>query len=459
VQQSKNTETPKPYSNNIRHCIKKQGYTIQEVANETGIPRRTLTNYISGEAPIPRTYLEKIAYTIGCDTQELLQQPPQNMQPSVVSTATPLDQMPTIVTLTDELKNFLTALLKLDGDLLTQNQRGSSADLSRRIVLQEFLGLLRVAFAFSHNQPSYFEQEQNSHIINEDLMVLFESTMPTYWELYHTGGAVRVAQKVEWWTKEIAKLTKIAQGTVWHQRLLVLLTIAYQLQSCVSRDMMNYTQANIAYQKAFHIAQELDDVELMASTLARHGVTLIQQARPKDAIIYLSGALDIIDAERFPHLKGHTLQALAEAYAKDQKAEESWSTIGQAETYLRKKEQTQERSLIRGVTVASIAAQKGINAVLLHDYQTAITLIDQSLTTYDPALIRGRARLIAQKAEAYYGLGIMDACTNNALAALSLARSAGSEKTEDRIKTLFTNLAQSSWRKEQSVAQLGEALS
>lgn len=31
--------------------------------------------------------------------------------------------------------------------------------------------------------------------------------------------------------------------------------------------------------------------------------------------------------------------------------------------------------------------------------------MDKSLTTYDPALIRGRARLLAQKAEAYYGLG------------------------------------------------------
>jgi tetratricopeptide (TPR) repeat protein len=235
--------------------------------------------------------------------------------------------------------------------------------------------------------------------------------------------------------------------------------MGYQLQSCVLRDMMNCAQATVAYQKAFHVAQELDDVELMASALARQGVTLIQQERPKEAIIYLSGALDIINAHHAPLLKGHIFQALSEAYAKNQQSQESWYHIGQAETYLGKQEHTQERSLIRGVTQASLSAQKGVNAVLLQEYGQAIRLIDESLTTYDPALIRGRGRLLAQKAEACYGLGILDDCISHALTAVTLARSAGSRKTEDRIKTLHTKLAQSPWRKEQSVSQLEKALS
>lgn len=215
----------------------------------------------------------------------------------------------------------------------------------------------------------------------------------------------------------------------------------------------------MAYQRAFHVAQELEDAELMASALARQGVTLIQQERPKEAIIYLSGALDLVETQHVPFLKGHTLQALAEAHAKAQQPEESWSRIGQAELYLVGKEQSQEKSLIRGVTIASISAQRGVNAVLLYDYQKAISLIDESLTIYDPALIRGRARLIAQKAEAYYGLGMIDACIGNALSALSLARSAGSSKTENRIRTLYTTLIQSSRGKDQSVIQLKETLS
>src|SRR5579875_1261141 len=44
----------------------------------------------------------------------------------------------------------------------------------------------------------------------------------------------------------------------------------------------------------------------------------------------------------------------------------------------------------------------------------AIKLLDASLVIYDPALIRGRARLLAQKAEAYYRLGAIEACTASA---------------------------------------------
>lgn len=462
MQHQKDTNTQKRYSNNIRYCIKRQGYTIQEVANEIGLARRTLTKYISGELPTPRTYLQKIAYTIGCDVEELLQSPSNNpnTQPlPVANIVTTTNQTQSIFTFTDEQKKLLASLFALDGDLLTQEQGGNNTNLSRRALLQELLAIIGLPLALSYNQYSSNDVEHGTSIINDDLIAVFENTMMANWELYYTGGAIRVAQRLEKCCQEIAKLAKLAQGTIWHHRLLVLLTTTYQLQSCVSRDMMNYAQANMAYQRAFHIAQELEDPELIASSLARQGVTLIQQERPKEAIIYLSGALDIIGTKSLPFLKGHTIQALAEAYAKAQLVEESWSTIGQAELYLVGKEQSDEKSLIRGVTTASIAAQKGVNAVLLHDYHKAISLIDESLTTYDPALIRGRARLIAQKAEAYYGLGIIDACTSNALAALSLARSAGSSKTEDRIRTLHIKLTQSTRGKEPSVIQLKEALS
>jgi hypothetical protein len=99
--------------------------------------------------------------------------------------------------------------------------------------------------------------------------------MMTNWELYHTGGTVRVVDGLDIWIKELTNVARLAQGTVWYQRTLALLTMGYQLQCCVLRDMMNYVQSTIAYQKAFHVAQELDDVELMAAALARQGVTKI----------------------------------------------------------------------------------------------------------------------------------------------------------------------------------------
>ncbi len=372
------------------------------------------------------------------------------------SNGTPLPtsahQTSSIVLLTKEQQEFLNSLLTLDGSLLTQEIKNDNIDTFRRELLKQALGLLGTAFILPLQGQPVIEQ---SRLISDGLVTLFETSMSTYWELYHTGGAIRIVSGLDSWVKEIASLVCNAQGTPWHKRTLTLLTMSHQLQSCVLRDMMRYPQAHAAYQKAFHVAQELDDPEFIASALAREGVTLIQEEKPKQALIYLDGALNTIEGSTLPRLRGHILQALSEANAKVQRSQECWYNIGEAENI--PEQQAEERSLTR-FTKASLTAQKGIDALLLGDYQQAITLIDQSFATYDPALVRGRARAIAQKAEAYYGLGAIDDCITYAKEALVLARSAGSSKTLHRIQKLHTVLVQSPQRKEQSITELTEML-
>lgn len=69
-----------------------------------------------------------------------------------------------------------------------------------------------------------------------------------------------------------------------------------------------------------------------------------------------------------------------------------------------------------------------------------------------------RARLLARKAEAYYRLGIIDACITTAEEALQLARSVGTSNTSARVSDLYTTLASSQWKRELSVARLGALL-
>lgn len=71
MQQPKHPEATSPYPNNIGWWIKKQGYTQEEVADEIGIARRTLSNYIAGKRVAPRYCLEKIAKTIGREIEDL----------------------------------------------------------------------------------------------------------------------------------------------------------------------------------------------------------------------------------------------------------------------------------------------------------------------------------------------------------------------------------------------------
>ena len=328
-------------------------------------------------------------------------------------------------------------------------------DIGRRRLLIGLLGIPAVLMGLEQEQSPV---EQLNLLFNYDRMAFFEDEMAARWELYFTGGTLRAARGLDMWINEMTQFAKASQGTTWHERSLALLTMSYQLQSCVLRDMMDYTNAYTAARRAYRIAQELEDAELMASALARTGITFVQQENPNEAIKYLKGALKTIHYQGLLVLKGYILQALSEAYAKAQQPQACWQSIGQLEHVLEQHEHFQERSNTR-FNAASFTAQKGINALLLHDHQRALALMDKSLLTYDPTLIRGRARLLAQKAEVYYGLGEVDTSVMIAEEALQLAHSVGASKTHARVRQLHTALLQSPWRKERSIARLGALLS
>jgi tetratricopeptide (TPR) repeat protein len=306
----------------------------------------------------------------------------------------------------------------------------------------------------SENISGY--SKPNGSRLDEDLVTFFESMMLTQWNSYYTGGTESVIHGLNLFLKELEKLTQIAQGTVWHHRVLRLLTLGYQLHNCVLRDRHHYPQASIAYQKAFDIAQELEDEELIASTLARQGVALVQQSKAKQAILYLDNALNIIDARSLPKLKGYILQALSEAYAQDSHAYESWSHLERAQAII--VQPGQELSFIR-FNPSSTVAQKGVDSVFLGEYKNAIELINQSLKSYDPRGVSGRARLVAMKAEAHFKMGSLDACIDSAKEALTLAQAVGLNKIVARVLKLHAELQQSQWKKEASIAQLGIMLS
>lgn len=303
--------------------------------------------------------------------------------------------------------------------------------------------------------PEIQHSEHTNTFLSEDLVVLFESMMLTQWNSYYTGGPESVIQGLNLFLKELERLVQMAQRTTWHGRTLRLLALGHQLQNCVWRDRKNYAQASIAYQKAFDIAQELEDIELLASALGRQGVALVQQGKPEQAILYLENALNIIDNQNLPKLRGYILQALSEANAQTQRRYECWSYATQAEEI--SLQAVQEQSLIR-FNPASVVSQKGVDAVFLGDFKIAIELIDQGLKTYHPTGISGRARLTALKAEAYFELGMPDSCVESAEEALTLAQSVGSNKVIARIEKLHADLKQSEWKEEQETTQLSTML-
>ena len=351
-------------------------------------------------------------------------------------------------------RSKLAEALRVDVSTIYRMEQSSVIkDIQRRQFLVGLLGIPSVLMGLEDGAviPTNIK-------MNNDQIGFFEQEMAIRWDVYHTGGTTRAYRGLDAWLKEVERFAQDVAPSVWKSRAYSLLSMSYQLRGSTLRDMIMYEQAHMSYEKAFSIAQELNDIELMASSLARRGVTYIQQQMPMDAIEYIHAALQLINGLGYPSLRGYILQALSEAYAMAQQPKASWRHIELAERTLERKGSTFERSNCQ-LNTTSIVAQKGINAVLLHDNERAITLIDKGLIQYDPTLIRGRARLQAQKAEAYYGLGLVDISVATAEDALTLANSVGSNKTVRRIRDLHNQLVDSSFRKESSVHRLGALLS
>lgn len=329
---------------------------------------------------------------------------------------------------------------------------------------RNFLEMLSLVAAILRTEDALPRGNPLTSSFSPQSMSFFESEMNTRWEIYHIGGTQRANKGLDLWMAEIESLTREYQGTEWQGSLRSLMSLSYQLQGSLYRDLMNYSAAHISYDMAFAIANELDDSEFMASARARKGVTYIQQHDPLNAIQCLSSAYGFLENAELPYLKGYILQAFSEAHAMNLDGKSSRHYIYLAQKTLESSVSRTERSHC-SLNATSIMAQTGVNTVLLKDYPTAIRLLEEGLKKYSPALTRGRARLIAQKAEAYYGLtetgqkNSLDECVSAAEEALHLARDAGSTKTVSRIQDLYKTLQQSPWKEERGVVRLGDLLS
>ncbi|SDZ37971.1 helix-turn-helix domain-containing protein [Thermoactinomyces sp. DSM 45892] len=318
----------------------------------------------------------------------------------------------------------------------------------------EQLGLLSKQSDYAKANDSIIIQSN----LNSDYLSILENEMLIRWSLYHTGGTNLVSYEFDKWMQHVAKTSMFLQGDDLYERSLTILSMGYQLQGSVLRDMRKYAEAHIIHRKASLIAETLFNPELIASALVREGITLNQEERPLDAITCFTKALETIKNLGYTKLEGYIYQALSEAQAKIGQEKESWQSISLAEKSVESKPLTAEINLTR-LNSSSLSAQRGVNAVYLGDYKQAIDQIDKSLAKYNPTIVRGRARLLIQKAKSYMGLGSLDSCVQNAQEALMLANSIGSSRIINNVKELHDELRKSKWRKEQYVVDLGNIIS
>ncbi|GHO77003.1 hypothetical protein KSD_47740 [Ktedonobacter sp. SOSP1-85] len=327
-------------------------------------------------------------------------------------------------------------------------------DLNRRRFLVALLGIPATYMGLNIQQQAI---DEALFLFNDDPMTFLEDMVANRWKTHLMGGPLSASQGLERFVKEVETFSQKMQGKQWHHRAHVQLCMVYQLWASVAGDMMLYDKSRFFYQKAFSVAKELNDVELMASIRVREGVLFMRKEEPLKAITHLQNALELVNGQGLYHLRGNTLAMLSEAYAKSNQSQACWRSVGLAENALQQRSQVKERNY-RIFSPSLVAAHKGVDALLLRDYDRAIALIDKGLKTYNPTLTPGRARLLARKAEAYYGKREIEDCCLIAHEALDLAKAVGASNTITRLQNLHVSLSQSPWKKEPGVIHLGIAL-
>ena len=284
--------------------------------------------------------------------------------------------------------------------------------------------------------------KKSSLIVNQDRMAFLEETMVSRWEGYRMGGPRHAAFGLDTLLQEIIDCSTVAQGTAWHHRAQALLSSSRQLEGCVYGDKQ-YEKAHTSLQIAYDIAYEIDDCELMAAARTREGVIFLREDNPTEAMSYLKGALAIItNGHGFSHLRIYILGTLSQMYARMQKRQESLHCIGLAERTLEEKELVLARSHLI-LDDPMLRATKAASALFLRDYDRALSLFQKNLGEYIPTSMPKRARLLAQMAEAHYGLKQIDECTTSAIEAWTLAQSVGSSRIATQVRQLYQRLAES----------------
>lgn len=225
-----------PVETSIGYWIKKQGYTIQEVANEVGISRRTLSNYIAGVRMPPRNVLQRIATIIGCDPQCLLG----------------------------------------NGQTLCDNEEGV---FERKSLAKSRAAVLKT--------------------LDRQIIDCYEDRLALAWRYYYSGHVLSAIQEASTPLRWLESDLEAARGQAWGL-LLGFQGRFLQVIATAWRDLLTFEQALPHINRALAIALHLDQAELLASALLRRARIYLLLNLPQLAIRDLERASVYAQRSRDP---------------------------------------------------------------------------------------------------------------------------------------------------------------
>lgn len=259
-------------------------------------------------------------------------------------------------------------------------------------------------------------------------------------DLYYLGSALGADQKLN---DHIEHLTDLARHCRPKDRrfVLELLSHNYQLKGMIARDQLDYVTADACFTQASLVAQEAENPELHALSLARQATAELWRNRTESAAHLYEIATDI--AQRAPAAL-RTYLAAAQAEVQGTLGDEHClDSLTIAHTLLKRIDPDDDELLLFHSTRSSEQSLHDgwLNChTLLGKPGLAIEKYDQLLEhKLDLSMTRMEARLTIQYAEALFAAKDMSCCFY-AIQGLKLARAVGSRRLFQRASELASKL-------------------
>jgi transcriptional regulator with XRE-family HTH domain len=327
--------------------------------------------------------------------------------------------------------------------------------ISRRRALSLILGIPATLLDLEEAEHHASERfARHTHWILESL----EEGIRSRWQLYYTTSNTVTEDGL---LEQIAILEQLADEGGQGVRLARLLSQAYQLAGTLARERFQSQRASMYFREAEHMAEEANSSDLLATSIARHGLVLLRQGTPHlhEALALYQHAAEVARRAE-PHVSAYVLSGLAETLARTGEQSACYRALDLAEHCLHRAHGStpeEDMAFVR-LSLQSLADARGECFVLLGEPMKGLDYLQRAEHQLDPTLSRNHCRLLMQQAEAYLAAGQPDACVASTLEGLHLAQALRSGGSINWAHELYGKLRASKWNHEPVVGQLGAAL-
>lgn len=330
-------------------------------------------------------------------------------------------------------------------------------DPERRVFLAKLLkippcllGLEWRLVYYKDNQGSQNNSfEPIATIVEEDAYYHYEDTLIMAWDMFYNGTLTKHARR---FTRRLAKLAAIVKNAPLTEKeaWASLLTQYYFLYAVLAMYQGNHDVAFTYSTAALTLAQEIDDTELVASAFVYRSHVCMAQGNDTSAKSDAQSALQYVEKVQKP-LSGNIYLIAAETSASLDTSETLRTQIRHWQdktiNMVYKGPISTDRSFLklnlasvhheRTKTLMHFSSLKPGNKSLLQDAHSELTLAFKALT---PDLSLWRMNFLLTEASLYKAEHDLERSAHVANEALQAARGANSQKGEDQVKDIYTEL-------------------